>query len=99
MSKVFIPPGRVRRGVLLDVHRERERQDAKFPAAEGGFPDELRLAILTEEVGEVAETWLEFQRRAWQGGSRWKQNLRDELVQVAAVAVRWIEALDEEAAS
>jgi hypothetical protein len=44
-----------------------------------------RLAVLVEEVGEVA--------RALNDGV----GLRDELVQVAAVAVAWIEGLDAEA--
>jgi NTP pyrophosphatase (non-canonical NTP hydrolase) len=45
------------------------------------------LAVLTEEVGEVAKELLESDGN--------KVNLRMELIQVAAVAVRWIEYLEE----
>jgi hypothetical protein len=44
----------------------------------------VKLAVLTEEVGEVARAILD----------RDDTNLRDELVQVAAVAIAMIEGLD-----
>ena len=43
--------------------------------------DRTKLAVLTEEVGEVARALLD------------GTDLRAELVQVAAVAVAWLEAL------
>lgn len=65
----------------LDIYNaifdERQRQNRIHPQ----FPEELRIAILTEEVGEVARALLEVD----------PENLRDELIQVAAVAVRWLE--------
>ena len=54
------------------------------------FPEDIRLAVLMEEVGEVAN---ELQNRRLQ--IRDNVHLRMELIQVAAVAVRWIEALEE----
>jgi hypothetical protein len=48
--------------------------------------DGYRLTVLVEEVGEVARAVLESDGRG----------LREELVQVAAVAVAWIEGLDAE---
>lgn len=72
--------------ILLHVSEERDRQDAKW----GGIPgierrdDHTYAAVLTEEVGEVCRAWLE----------RDTTGLREELVQVAAVAVAWIEELD-----
>lgn len=71
------------------VRAERERQEQLFEAGEltwvasrSGCPDDLRLAALVEEVGEVA--------RAYHDGS----DVRTELVQVAAVAVAWLEGME-----
>ena len=66
------------------VLAERGRQDAKW-----GVQDHhpaIWLAILSEEVGEAARAILE--------GGETRDGLRDELVQVAAVAVAWIECMD-----
>lgn len=80
-----------------DVYRmidaERARQAAKW----GGDHDwgrgdcsshqvapEVKVAVLAEEVGEVSRAVLE---------ADWP-NLHEELVQVAAVAVAWLEAWD-----
>jgi len=86
-----------------DIEEERARQRAKFGCAHdwgsgdcststvadrasyGDTADMLRLTVLVEEVGEVA--------RAVCDRSHYTQ-LRAELVQVAAVAVAWIEAVD-----
>lgn len=65
---------------LIDI--ERQLQDWKHPE----FQPELRMAILAEETGEVGRS-LQNKDAA---------NLREELVQVAAVAVRWLETLGEE---
>lgn len=72
--------------VFGDVAMERGRQDTKW----GGRPgidrrdDATYAAVLGEEFGEVCKAWLE----------RDMDNLREELVQVAAVAVAWVEELD-----
>lgn len=66
--------------VLRAIEAERARQDARFGSHEW-VPDYLWLAILTEEVGEVARDLQE------------RRDVRRELVQVAAVAVAWLEAL------
>jgi NTP pyrophosphatase (non-canonical NTP hydrolase) len=65
--------------VYLEIAKERTRQDEIH-----AFHFLLRLSVLMEEVGEVAT--------AIQNGD--DANLREELIQVAAVAVRWIEAMD-----
>lgn len=79
------------------VSLERERQESlkkvgkiPFTCADDGVDAGRRLAVLTEEVGEVAReicdgntTTLETQHK-----------LKTELVQVAAVAVAWVEFLD-----
>lgn len=79
-------PSARRLAIFLKVHEERDRQDAKW----GGVPgidrrdDHTYAAVLGEEFGEVCEAWL----------SREMGALRNELVQVAAVAVAWIEEID-----
>lgn len=75
-----------RERILEEVFRERDRQDAKW----GGVPgldrddDHTYAAVLGEEFGECCKAWLE----------RDTEHLRAELVQAAAVAVAWIEQLD-----
>jgi NTP pyrophosphatase (non-canonical NTP hydrolase) len=73
--------------VLVDVLMERVRQDDAHGAPRlRGYQNSEWLAVLVEEVGEVA--------RAIQVGDM--RNLREELVQVAAVAVAFVEALGED---
>jgi NTP pyrophosphatase (non-canonical NTP hydrolase) len=73
-----------------DVHRERIRAHAKHQAS-GQSIEQLDtnhaiwLAVLTEELGEVANALIE----------HGPVHLREELVQVAAVACAWIAALDD----
>jgi NTP pyrophosphatase (non-canonical NTP hydrolase) len=74
---------------IRSIRAERERQErlkaqGKFAhtAADVDLPCQMKLKILVEEVGEVA--------RALCDGT----NLREELVQVAAVALAWAEALE-----
>lgn len=92
---------RVREDVVLDdVRAERRSQEFhreqgkfKYTCADLGIDDLERLAVLTEEVGEVARAVLEHMELVNDLGDT---DLRKELVQVAAVAVAWIEALDKE---
>ncbi len=65
---------------------ERIADEREFQEERHEFPEHLRLAVLTEELGEVAKELLEGEN---------KVNLRTELIQVAAVAIRWIEYLEE----
>ena len=80
---------------ILDerARQERLRAEGKFThtAASPDLPDGYRLTALVEEVGEAAEAVLE--RNGFIGKPK-GTDLRKELVQVAAVAVAWIEALD-----
>lgn len=74
------------RFIIDAVLAERTRQDGKW----GGTPgidrtdDVTYAAVLGEEFGEVCQAWLE----------RDVENLRTELIQVAAVAIAWVEELD-----
>lgn len=85
-------------GVLKEVVGERARQIVKWggPEKDGvenpNQSNYIRLRTLAEEFGEVAEAM----GRPEDGNG--KRNLRKELLQVAAVAVAWVEGLDAAAA-
>jgi NTP pyrophosphatase (non-canonical NTP hydrolase) len=74
--------------IFDEISNERERQDAKW-GADRKLDDYLWLAILTEEVGETAKAALESDTVL-----ATRSDLRKELVQVAAVAVAWLEGLE-----
>jgi NTP pyrophosphatase (non-canonical NTP hydrolase) len=90
-----VGPGTSILSVLEKVEAERRRQE--LIAAGGGIawscadvmisPD-LKLAVLTEEVGEVARAVLGEAGAVRDGG-----DLATELIHVAAVAVAWAESL------
>ena len=73
------------RRALLGIIVEREKQDQKW-GADRALTYYQWLPILAEEVGEVARAMLEREPN---------ERLREELVQVAAVAVAWMEAIDQ----
>ena len=80
--------------VYDEIRTERTRQDTLAAAGRWGgesvatISDDRRLRVLVEEVGEVARA-LDWHQDLEEDGQ-----LRAELVQVAAVAVAWLEALD-----
>jgi hypothetical protein len=74
------------------IEDERARQAAKWTAehswgigdcSSAAVPETVKVAVLTEEVGEVARAVLD----------RKPGDLRGELVQVAAVACAWLEGM------
>lgn len=73
-------------GILDQIYLERERQDEKWGPQDHTL--EGWYTILGEEVGEVAMAILE----------EWHTNVREELVQVAAVCVAMIEDIDDKKA-
>jgi NTP pyrophosphatase (non-canonical NTP hydrolase) len=73
---------------LTAVSIERRAQIEQW-GDQSGHPDTTWLAILTEEVGEAAQAVLHDKF-----GGKAAGELRWELIQVAAVAVAWIEAID-----
>ena len=83
------------------VVAERERQDVlkaqgrfEFTCADDALTNAEKLACLTEELGEVArEVLTQEGRRLARDTMGTKEALRKEIVQVAAVALAWIEAL------
>jgi hypothetical protein len=81
-----------RADVYAAIDRERDRQRIKWNASHTwgkgdcsspDVPATVKAAVLSEECGEVSRAVLD----------RDDRQLRDELVQVAAVAVAWLEAL------
>lgn len=78
-----------RNQIFSDVNDERDSQDAKWGSQFHSMP--VWSAILTEECGEVAEAAL---RVEFHGETDHLAHLREELVQVAAVAIHMIEKID-----
>lgn len=76
-----IATGASRARALALIFAERTSQDAKW-GSQRQHPDKMWLTILLEEVGEIARAILE------------GTPVKPELVQVAAVALCWLEALE-----
>lgn len=78
---------RVQGKLLTDILVERRRQDIRWGhAADRHLSMPVYVAVLTEEVGEVARAILE----------KSPEQLKAELTQVAAVALCMLEALEAE---
>lgn len=80
---------------INSIVAERERQDAlksqdrfKYTCADWELSDSERLAILVEEIGEVAREVLGNQDLTTDGTPG---RLQTELVQAAAIIVSWLE--------
>jgi NTP pyrophosphatase (non-canonical NTP hydrolase) len=77
--------------IYAAINKERDRQNAKWirPA---GWTDHnfIKQTVLSEEVGEVAQEVL---RLADHDPRTSEADLRDELIQVCAVCVAWLEML------
>lgn len=74
----------------LEIKLERDRQDNKWGTPKNLPPDrtpEHWLAILMEEMGELAEAVVELAA----GGLDWERVINKELIHTAAVAVSWME--------
>jgi NTP pyrophosphatase (non-canonical NTP hydrolase) len=87
--------------VLTAIAEERVRQESlkregRFPhtCADAELSDHEKLTILVEEVGEVARAVLNKTKLAYDGFSFAQEKLREELVQVAAVATAWLESIE-----
>jgi len=68
---------------LADILSERREQDEKW--GEQNHDDLYWFAILTEEIGELAKEIIE---------GKSVPHLREELIQVAAVSLAWLECLN-----
>lgn len=83
---------------LESVRDERTRQEwlkqagrFEFTPADPGMSNGQRLGCLMEELGEVARAMLEGENAV---NDKHDVDLRKELIQVAALAVAWVEYLD-----
>lgn len=76
------------------ISKERERQQ-RLHGHENHLWEEdgIKLAVLTEETGEVARALLDSRTCHKHDRERMAAELRDELVQVAAVAIKWLESM------
>ncbi len=68
--------------VVIELKKRREQQDVKW-GPNRRLPAATWLTIIIEEVGEVAEAILENQ----------PSNIFDELLDVAATCIAWMETL------
>lgn len=94
------------RGVYGDIHAERIRAHAKHDplghSMERAAWDYLRwLPVLVEEVGECARVLCDMPTNVYHAGTaealqrdRAIAHLREELVQVAAMAAAWADAIE-----
>lgn len=89
-----------RRGIWADILKERVRQEElkaagkfKYTCADSNMLSSEKYLVLAEEVGEVARAVLNLQNFAFDYSSDLGK-VREELVQVAAVSVAWLEFID-----
>jgi len=104
MSRRFYPPTESdipmhRWRPYHEVHRERIRAHEKHKDKPGGsmemksFYSPDWMPVLVEEVGEVAKVLCDY-RHGLLTDDAMRTELREELVQVAAMTVAWIDAMD-----
>jgi NTP pyrophosphatase (non-canonical NTP hydrolase) len=73
--------------VMGQIKQERERQNEKW--GDQDHTDEMWLAILLEEVGEVAKELVQTREK----GSSDAYLIKKELIHAVAVGVQWLEKL------
>ena len=78
--------GKAQEGVLNGIRAERERQNRIFRNDPGSRHSGEWLAILTKKVGDAAAALLTDRTKV--------RELEQELIEVAAVAVAWLEDID-----
>lgn len=105
MSRRFYPPTASdiplhEHRVYGAVHRERIRAHQKHDGNGDSmerkeFTDPAWLSVLVEEVGEVAKAMCDHRHHGeFADPAAFAVELRDELVQVAAMATAWIDAIE-----
>jgi NTP pyrophosphatase (non-canonical NTP hydrolase) len=94
-ARIFSPDSKTMTA-LYAVAEERERQEIKHghnSCANPTLNNCFKLTVLVEEVGEVAEAL----QQPGQLSDKVRAHLREELIQVAAVATAWAESLQDTA--
>ena len=76
----------IQQAIMDMILAERECQDRKWGIQYHKNP--IWLAIAMEELGEVAKAIIQ--------GHEAKENLKEEIVQTAAVLVAWLEMIEEQ---
>lgn len=82
-------------GVFLEMKRQQRLKEEgrfKYTCRDPEMSHPERITVLMEEVGEAARAVLELGDLA---NDKHNANLRKELIQVAAVALSWVEGMDE----
>ena len=74
-----------RQEIFEQINEHRKFQDEKFGAENKANTPYRWLTIATEEFGEVAKAILDGEP---------KENLKKELIQLAAVCVQWLEKME-----
>lgn len=83
----------MREQIYQDVDDERDRQEARFGSQFHSWP--VWSAILSEECGEVAQASLHAHwGDSFAADDPRLAHLREELIQVAAVAIQMVEKID-----
>lgn len=85
------------KAIFADIVMERIRQESLWGVQE--HVGDVWFRILAEEVGEIAHDLNELASTSMEDEAaliRFASNLREELVQTAAVAVAWLENWDRE---
>jgi NTP pyrophosphatase (non-canonical NTP hydrolase) len=93
MTDQALTPDDIPAPAMAAILAERERQTTRWGVQRHSWPE--WLTILTEEVGEAATAANEAHWKSGFDGEDRLTPLREELVQVAAVAVAMIEHIDE----
>lgn len=83
--------------ILHDVEKEMERQDSlklagkfKYTLDDKEMTNLVRAACITEECGEISKAVLAFEGLAPDD----EANIKEELIQVAALCIKWLESGD-----
>lgn len=105
--RLYYPPtayevymGMVHGAPYVDAHMERVRAHKKHDHPESPsmerrpFDDPCWVTVLTEEVGEVCKAINDHRHSSQPDFAALKSEVRAELVQVAAMACAWIDAID-----
>lgn len=88
--------------IYRDIHGERLRAHAKHDGNGDSmerlpWDDAAWLPVLTEEIGEVARVICDIRHGKYTAAATLaRRHMRDELIQVAAMATAWVEAIDAE---
>ncbi len=90
----MLTPESIKSAILGEILDERHNQDEKW--GEQNHDDPMWACILMEEVGETTQAIFDLTQCIYSEGTydTCSDKIREELIQVAAVAVAWLECID-----